>query len=151
MSKLYEIIELSNGDITLQTDDPEREPLVVMKFSSELKRVLRDEKIDLAKAMVEAGLEFVAKLAEERAKVEREIELESDSMSDFADASGISKRTENTNKDQKDTADNLAQKHDASTKSNLSKSGDSKSGDTKSDDSTPTDDLDEPMISHLVH
>jgi hypothetical protein len=68
MSKLYEVVELANGDFALKNDDIEsEESLVSMKFSAELKNVLQDAKIDLARVMVEAGLEFVAKLAEERA------------------------------------------------------------------------------------
>ncbi len=69
MSKLYEIVELVNGDFALQNDDIDsEESLVSMRFSAELKNVLQDAKIDLARVMVEAGLEFVAKLAEDRAK-----------------------------------------------------------------------------------
>lgn len=64
---LYEIIEAENGDIVLQREgDAEGEPLVVMRFSEELMRHFENSKVDIAKIMIEAGLEHVAKLAEEK-------------------------------------------------------------------------------------
>ncbi|GAB1265344.1 hypothetical protein NBRC116492_21530 [Aurantivibrio infirmus] len=66
---LYEILELENGDVVLQREgDAEGEPLVVMRFSNELMRYFKDAKIDIAKIMIEAGLEHVAKLADEHSE-----------------------------------------------------------------------------------
>ena len=59
MSTLYEIIELADGDIALQRADEEGEPLLKIHFSSESQELLEDAKIDIAKAMIEAGLEVV--------------------------------------------------------------------------------------------
>lgn len=69
MSTLYEIVELANGDIALQKEGDSKKatngaPLVTMRFSTDLLRFLRDAKMDVAKVMIEAGLERVATLAE---------------------------------------------------------------------------------------
>lgn len=69
MSTLYEIVELANGDIALQREGGAKKtsngaPLVTMRFSTDLLRFLRGAKMDIAKVMIEAGLERVAHLAE---------------------------------------------------------------------------------------
>lgn len=65
MAKLYEIIELPDGDIALQREgDTDGQPLVTMRFSMELLRFLRGEKLEIAKSMLEAGLEKVAEIAQ---------------------------------------------------------------------------------------
>ena len=69
MSTLYEIVELANGDIALQKEgeakkNTDRAPLLTMRFSTDLLRFLRGAKMDIAKVMIEAGLERVAMLAE---------------------------------------------------------------------------------------
>lgn len=64
MPVLYEVVELANGDIALQREgDDNGQPLVTMRFSTELLRFLRNGKLDIAKVMIEAGMEEVAKLA----------------------------------------------------------------------------------------
>ena len=62
MSTLYEIIELPNGDIALQRADEEGEPLVSIRFSKESMYFLNEAKIDVAKAMIEAGLEAAGEI-----------------------------------------------------------------------------------------
>ena len=57
MSTLFEIIELPNGDIALRRADESGEPLVSIRFSKESLYFLNESKIDIAKAMIEAGLE----------------------------------------------------------------------------------------------
>lgn len=57
MSTLFEIIELPNGDIALRRADESGEPLVSIRFSSESLYFLNESKIEIAKAMIEAGLE----------------------------------------------------------------------------------------------
>ncbi len=66
MSTLYEIVELENGDIALQRADAEgSEPLVLIKFSEESLYFLNEAKFDVAKAMIEAGLEAASDIQEE--------------------------------------------------------------------------------------
>lgn len=66
MSTLYEIIELPNGDIALQrADEEEGEPLVSIRFSKESMYFLNDAKIEVAKAMIEAGLEAAGEIQDQ--------------------------------------------------------------------------------------
>ncbi len=58
MSTLFEIVELPNGEIALcRADESSEEPLVSIRFSPESLYFLNEAKIDIAKAMIEAGLE----------------------------------------------------------------------------------------------
>ena len=57
MTTLFEIIELPNGDVALRRADETGEPLVSIRFSKESLYFLNEAKIDIAKAMIEAGLE----------------------------------------------------------------------------------------------
>ncbi|AFU97460.1 hypothetical protein [Simiduia agarivorans] len=62
-SDLYEIIELSTGEIALRRAAEEGEPLVVIKFSEESLYFLKDAKYEVAKAMIEAGMEAAGEAA----------------------------------------------------------------------------------------
>ncbi|MFT5083964.1 MAG: hypothetical protein ACI9Y1_002016 [Lentisphaeria bacterium] len=64
MTTLYEIIELPNGDVTLQRADDSGEPLVSIRFSEESIYFLNQSKIEVAKAMIEAGLEAASEMHE---------------------------------------------------------------------------------------
>jgi len=64
MTTLFEIIELPNGDIALRRADESGEPLVSIRFSKESLYFLNDSKIDIAKAMIEAGLEAAGDVQE---------------------------------------------------------------------------------------
>lgn len=63
-ASLYEIVELANGDVVLQRADEEGEPLLCIRFSSESLSFMRDGKFDIAKAMIEAGMEAAGDLAD---------------------------------------------------------------------------------------
>jgi len=81
MATYYEVIELSNGEIALQKEgDTRSKPLVTMRFSSELIQFLQDAKIDIAKIMIQAGLEHVADLVDEFGNAEAlPVDADSDS------------------------------------------------------------------------
>lgn len=68
---VYEIVELEEGGVALSRVDGEGEPLVYIKFSEESLTYMQGSKIDIAKVMIEAGLDAVAELNEE-ASVEEE-------------------------------------------------------------------------------
>jgi len=68
MSTLYEIVELPNGEIALQKADENGEPLVSIRFSEESLYFLNDAKFDVAKAMIEAGLEAAGDIGAEGAE-----------------------------------------------------------------------------------
>lgn len=62
---LYEIVELPNGDVALQRADEKGEPLVSIRFSKESLYILNEAKLEVAKAMIEAGLEAASDMGEE--------------------------------------------------------------------------------------
>ena len=66
-SSFYEILELSSGEIVLKRsgDEHSREPLVTLKFSEESKAFLGGGRFEVAKAMIEAGMEAASELAAE--------------------------------------------------------------------------------------
>lgn len=81
MSSFYEIIELINGDVALaRADDESNEPLVTIRFSSESLAFLGEEKFNVAKAMIEAGMEAAGDIADQQA--ESMLEELADELSD---------------------------------------------------------------------
>jgi len=64
MTTLFEIVELPDGEIALRRADESGEPLVSIKFSEESLYFLNESKIDIAKAMIEAGLEAAGEIQE---------------------------------------------------------------------------------------
>lgn len=63
-STLYEIVELDNGEVALRRADEGSEPLVSIRFSHESLFFLDNAKFEVAKAMIEAGLDAVADMSE---------------------------------------------------------------------------------------
>lgn len=69
MSSFYEIIELTNGDVALaRADDETNEPLVTIRFSAESLAFLGEDKFNVAKAMIEAGMEAAGDIADQQAE-----------------------------------------------------------------------------------
>ena len=63
-ASLYEIIELPNGDVVLRRADEDGEPLVSIRFSEESTYFLKGGKFEIAKAMLETGMEVASELTE---------------------------------------------------------------------------------------
>jgi hypothetical protein len=64
MADFFEIVELSNGDIGLRRADEESEELIVkIHFSKEAKEGLKNNHIEVAHAMIEAGVSKVSELS----------------------------------------------------------------------------------------
>lgn len=62
---LLEIVDLGDGEIVLQRADEEQsEPLVSIQFSEETSAYLMDNNLEVAKIMIQAGIQAAAKLAE---------------------------------------------------------------------------------------
>ena len=62
---LLEIVDLGDGEIVLQRADAgEGEALVSIQFSEETSAYLMDNNLEVAKAMIQAGIQAGAKLAE---------------------------------------------------------------------------------------
>jgi hypothetical protein len=70
-SSFLEIVELANGDVALQRAEDEGEPLVVIQFSEESRVYLMDATLEVARAMIQAGIQVAASMAEQG-----ELELE---------------------------------------------------------------------------
>ena len=64
-ASLLEIVDLGDGDIALQRADDDSEPLVVISFSEESRVYLMDNGLEVAKAMIQAGIQAAAVIAEQ--------------------------------------------------------------------------------------
>ena len=73
-ASLLEIVDLGNGEIVLQRADDDSEPLVTIRFSDETTLYLMDNGLEVAKAMIQAGIQAAAALSEEA-----ELEVEASS------------------------------------------------------------------------
>lgn len=67
----YEIVQLADGDYALRRIDDDSAPLVRISFSSEAREMLEDRDMNVAKAMIAAGIEAVG-------TVEHDIDWEED-------------------------------------------------------------------------
>jgi hypothetical protein len=65
-SSFYEIVMLPDGEVVLQRADEKGEPLIRINFSEEALCFLRDGSMDVAKAMIDAGIDAVEMLGNER-------------------------------------------------------------------------------------
>jgi hypothetical protein len=58
-SSFYEIVMLPDGEVVLQRSDENGEPLIRINFSEEALCYLREGSMDVAKAMIDAGIDAV--------------------------------------------------------------------------------------------
>lgn len=65
-SSFLEIVELPNGDIVLLRADGDGEPLVNIRFSDESRDYMPESRLEIARAMIQAGIETAVMLSEER-------------------------------------------------------------------------------------
>ena len=61
-SSVLEIVELENGEIVLQYAGDEGEPLVNIRFSEEAKSYVENSAVDIAKIMIQAGIQAASHL-----------------------------------------------------------------------------------------
>ena len=64
-ASLLEIVDLGDGEIVLQRADDDSEPLVVIRFSEESRLYLMDNGLEVAKAMIQAGIQAAVVIAEQ--------------------------------------------------------------------------------------
>lgn len=64
-ASLMEIVDMGDGDIVLQRADDDSEPLVTISFSDEAKIYLMDNSLEVARAMIQAGIQAAAEIADE--------------------------------------------------------------------------------------
>ena len=63
-TSLLEIVDLGDGEVVLQRVEGDSEPLVSIQFSDEANAYLMGNNLEIAKVMIQAGIEAAAKLAE---------------------------------------------------------------------------------------
>jgi hypothetical protein len=64
-ASLLEIVDLGDGEIVLQRADDDSEPLVSIRFSDEARIYLMDNGLEVAKVMIQAGIQAAAAIAEQ--------------------------------------------------------------------------------------
>ena len=64
-ANLLEIVDLGDGEIVLQRADDDSEPLVTIRFSDESRVYMMDNGLEVAKAMIQAGIQAAAQIAEQ--------------------------------------------------------------------------------------
>lgn len=62
-ASLLEIVDLGDGEIVLQRADDDSEPLVIIRFSDESRGYLMDNGLEVARAMIQAGIQAAAEIA----------------------------------------------------------------------------------------
>lgn len=72
-ASLLEIVDLGDGEIVLQRAEDDSEPLVTIRFSDETRIYLMDNGLEVAKAMIQAGIQAAAAIVE-RTEAEAEAE-----------------------------------------------------------------------------
>lgn len=72
-ASLLEIVELGDGEIVLQREDGADEPLVTIRFSEEAQLYLMEQGLEVARAMIQAGIQAVSDLTDQ-SQAESEVE-----------------------------------------------------------------------------
>ncbi len=67
MLSYLELVELANGDIVLQRSEDDEQPLVMIRFSGEARKQIPGSCLEIARVMVQAGLEAAQLVSEELA------------------------------------------------------------------------------------
>lgn len=63
-TSLLEIVDCGNGEFLLQRSDDEGNPLVTIRFSEESQAYMMGNSLEVAKAMIQAGVQAVADASE---------------------------------------------------------------------------------------
>ena len=79
-TSLLEIVDLGDGEVVLQRADDDSEPLVSIQFSEEASAYLMENNLEVAKVMIQAGIQAAAKMAEMSS-----VEIESSESSEKAE------------------------------------------------------------------
>ena len=79
-TSLLEIVDLGDGEVVLQRADDDSEPLVSIQFSEKASAYLMENNLEVAKVMIQAGIQAAAKMAEMSA-----VEIESSESAEKAE------------------------------------------------------------------
>lgn len=63
-TSLLEIVDLGDGEVVLQRVEDESEPLLSIQFSDEANTYLMGNNLEIARVMIQAGIEAAARLSE---------------------------------------------------------------------------------------
>ena len=63
-ASLLEIVDRGNGEIVVQHADDDSEPLVTIRFSDEARAYMMDNGLEVAKAMIQAGIQAAVVISE---------------------------------------------------------------------------------------
>ena len=63
-TSLLEIVDLGDGEVVLQRVEDESEPLLSIQFSDEANAYLMGNNLEIARVMIQAGIEAAARLSE---------------------------------------------------------------------------------------
>lgn len=62
---LLEIVDQGDGEIVLRRAEDDAEPLVAIRFSDEARAYMLDNGIEVARAMIQAGIQAAASISEQ--------------------------------------------------------------------------------------
>ncbi|TXS92977.1 hypothetical protein FV139_13565 [Parahaliea maris] len=62
-TSVLEIVDLGDGEIVLQRAEDDSDPLVRIRFSDESRVYLMDNTLEVARAMIQAGIEAASNLS----------------------------------------------------------------------------------------
>ena len=63
-TSVLEIVDRGEGEIVLRRSDDDAEPLVTICFSAEARNYMMDNGLEVAKAMIQAGIQAAAVISE---------------------------------------------------------------------------------------
>jgi hypothetical protein len=63
-ASLLEIVDRGDGEIVVQRADDDSEPLVTICFSDEARAYMLDNELEVAKAMIQAGIQAAVVISE---------------------------------------------------------------------------------------
>ena len=63
-ASLLEIVDRGNGEIVVRRANDDSEPLVTIQFSDEARAYMMDNGLEVAKAMIQAGMQAAAVISE---------------------------------------------------------------------------------------
>jgi hypothetical protein len=64
-SPFLEIVELDDGRVALRRSDDDGEPLLVIEFSDDARDFLQGQYLEVAKAMITAGMQVAGQVIED--------------------------------------------------------------------------------------
>ena len=86
-STLLEIVELADGDIVLQRADGQGGPLINIKFSDKTRAYMPNIRLEIAKVMIQAGIQAFSEIAAEHNESDDAEEIsEVTEVSEFVEA-----------------------------------------------------------------